>query len=61
MTIYITIIICIVLSEDFIKEVAKLMNTLAEVYPDCEVTFANNKVPVNTLSYDAKSNSINLR
>lgn len=44
-----------------IKEVAKLMNTLAEVYPDCEVTFANNKVPVNTLSYDAKSNSINLR
>lgn len=44
-----------------IKEVAKLMNSLAEVYPDCEFTFANNKVPVNTLSYDAKSNSINLR
>ena len=44
-----------------IKEVAKLMNTRAEVYPDCEVTFANNKVPVNTLSYDARSNSINLR
>ena len=44
-----------------IKEVAKLMNSLAEVYPDCEVTFVNNKVPVNTLSYDTKSNSINLR
>lgn len=44
-----------------IKEVAKWMNTLAEIYQDCEVTFANNKVPVNTLSYDAKSNSINLR
>lgn len=44
-----------------IKDVAKWMNTLAEIYPDCEVTFANNKVPVNTLSYDAKSNSINLR
>lgn len=23
-----------------IKDVAKLMNTFAEVYPDCEVTFA---------------------
>ena len=44
-----------------IKEVARWMNSLAEVYSDCEVTFANNKVPVNTLSYDEKSNSINLR
>ena len=44
-----------------IKDVAKLMNTFAEVYPDCEVTFANNKVPVNVVQYDAKSNSINLR
>ena len=44
-----------------IKEVAKLMNSLADAYPDCEFTFANNKVLVNTLSYDAKSNSINLR
>ena len=44
-----------------IKDVAKLMNTFADVYPDCEVTFANNKVPVNVLNYDAKSNSINLR
>ena len=44
-----------------IKEVAKWMTNIAEIYPDCEVTFPNNKVPINTLSYDAKSNSINLR
>jgi hypothetical protein len=44
-----------------IKDVAKLMNTLAEVYSDCEVTFTNNKVPVNVLNYDVKSNLINLR
>jgi len=44
-----------------IKDVAKLMTTLGEVYPDCEVTFANNKVPVTVVHYDAKSNSINLR
>jgi hypothetical protein len=44
-----------------IKDVAKLMNTFAEVYPDCEVTFANNKVHVNVVQYDEKSNSINLR
>lgn len=44
-----------------IKDVAKLMATYAEIYPDCEVTFANNKVPVNAVQYDAKSNSINLR
>ncbi len=37
-----------------IKEVAKWMNTLAEVYSDCKVTFTNNKVSVNTLSYDTK-------
>ena len=44
-----------------IKDVAKLMNALADVYPDCEVTFANNKVLVTTINYDAKSNSVNLR
>lgn len=44
-----------------IKDVAKLMTTYAEIYPDCEVTFANNKVSVNAVQYDAKSNSINLR
>jgi len=44
-----------------IKDVAKLMTTYAEIYPDCEVTFANNKVSVNVVQYDAKSNSINLR
>ena len=44
-----------------IKNVAKLMTTYAEIYPDIEVTFANNKVPVNIVQYDAKSNTINLR
>ena len=33
-----------------IKEVAKWMNTLAEIYPDCEVTFANNKVQIGRAS-----------
>ena len=44
-----------------IKDVVKLMTIYAEIYPDCEVTFANNKVPVNVVQYDVKSNSINLR
>lgn len=44
-----------------IKDVVKLMTTFGEIYPNCEVTFANNKVPVNVIQYDAKSNSINLR
>lgn len=44
-----------------IKDAAKLMSTYAEVYPDCELTFANNKVSVSVIQYDAKSNSINLR
>jgi len=44
-----------------IKDVAKLMNTFAEVYPDCEVTFANNKVKATVIQFDIKSNSINIR
>lgn len=44
-----------------ITDVVKLMSAYSDIYPDCEVTFANNKVPVNTIQYDAKSNSINLR
>jgi len=44
-----------------IKDTAKLLSTYAEIYPNCEVTFANNKVPVNIVQYDSKSNTINLR
>jgi hypothetical protein len=44
-----------------IKDVAKLMNTFAEVYPDCEATFANNKVKATVIQFDIKSNSINIR
>lgn len=44
-----------------IKDVAKLMNTFAEVYPDCKVTFANNKVKATVIQFDIKSNSINIR
>ena len=44
-----------------IKDVAKLMTTYAEIYPDCEVTFANNKVPVSVIQYESLRNSINLR
>jgi hypothetical protein len=44
-----------------IKDTAKLMQTYADVYPDANVTFANNKVPVTKIVYDASTNSINLR
>jgi len=44
-----------------IKDAAKLLNTLAEIYPDAKFTFANNKVDVSTIVYDVKSNSINIR
>lgn len=44
-----------------IKDAAKLLNTLAEIYPDAKLTFANNKVDVSTIVYDVKSNSINIR
>lgn len=44
-----------------ILDVAKLMQTYAEVYPTADVTFANNKVSVTKIVYDANTNSINLR
>ena len=44
-----------------VKDAAKLLTTLSEIYPDLDITFANNKVPVNVVQYDAKSNSINIR
>ena len=44
-----------------IKDAAKLMATFGEIYSDLDVTFANNKVPVTVIQYDAKSNSINIR
>lgn len=44
-----------------IKKAAKLIQTLAELYPDAKFTFANNKVDVNTVVYDAKTNSVNVR
>lgn len=43
------------------KDAAKLLTTLSEIYPDVDITFANNKVQVNVVQYDAKSNSINIR
>lgn len=44
-----------------IKDAAKLMTTYAEIYPDFEVTFANNKVKATVIQFDIKSNSINIR
>ena len=44
-----------------IKDAAKLISTLAEIYPDAKLTFANNKVDVTTIVYDSKSNSVNIR
>ena len=37
------------------------MTTLAEIYPECELTFANNKVSATKIVYDEKTNSINIR
>ena len=42
-------------------DAVKLLQSFAEVYPDSELTFANNKVPVSKIVYDEKTNSINLR
>lgn len=39
----------------------KLLQSFAEVYPNSELTFANNKVPVSKIVYDEKTNSVNLR
>ena len=44
-----------------IKDAAKLMQSYADVYPEADLTFANNKVPVTKIVFDEKTNSINLR
>jgi len=44
-----------------ICDAAKLMQSYADVYPEANLTFANNKVPVSKIVYDANTNSINLR
>lgn len=44
-----------------IKDAAKLLQSYADVYPEANLTFANNKVPVTKIVYDENSNSINLR
>lgn len=44
-----------------IKEFAQLMTTFALAYPDANVTFANNKVEVTKVVFDAQTKSINIR
>lgn len=44
-----------------IKEFAQLMSTFALAYPDAKVTFANNKVEVTKVVFDAQTKSINIR
>ena len=44
-----------------VKDCAALMQSYASIYPDADVTFANNKVPVTKIVYDSNTNSINLR
>lgn len=44
-----------------IKDAVKLLTALSEIYPDAKITFANNKVDVQTIVYDVKSNSVNIR
>ena len=43
------------------KEFVKLISGIADAYPDIDVTFANNKVPVNLVVYDDKSKTLNIR
>ena len=43
------------------KELAELLTTFAQAYPDSEVTFANNKVPIEKVVFDAQTKSINIR
>jgi len=43
------------------REVATILYAYIEAYPDVELTFANNKVPVTKIIYDKKTDSINLR
>lgn len=44
-----------------IKEFAQLMSTFALAYPDANVTFANNKIEVTKVVFDAQTKSINIR
>lgn len=43
------------------KEFAELLTTFATAYPNSEVTFANNKVEVTKIVFDAQTKSINIR
>ena len=43
------------------KDAAKLLITLSEIYPDLDITFANNKAPVTKIVYDSNSQSVNFR
>lgn len=42
-------------------DAAKLLQTFAEVYPNSELTFANNKVSVTKIVYDENTHTINIR
>lgn len=44
-----------------VTDLVTIMQSYSSVYPDAEVTFANNKVPVSKIVYDERTNSINLR
>lgn len=42
-------------------DAAKLLQTFAELYPNSNLTFANNKVSVSKIVYDENTNTINIR
>ena len=44
-----------------VTEAVKILQTLQALWPDTEITFANNKVPVTKIVYDSNSKSVNFR
>ena len=44
-----------------VKEAVQILQTLQAIWPETEVTFANNKVPVTKIVYDSNSNTVNFR
>lgn len=44
-----------------VSEAVKILQALQAIWPDTEVTFANNKVPVTKIVYDTNSQSVNFR
>ena len=44
-----------------IDEAINYLTVIRHHHPTCNVTFANNKVPVSKIVYDETTNTVNLR